>query len=255
METNSVQIRCSGFEDNPTGKCQNCTRFQQDCIFTPVSSQAQAFVPAHAAYPHLRNVGPDGRARMQYPQGQQLYGAHGQPLGPMPSQPVPAYGEYAIQPQAGPYSGYVDDRADASRKRPHGEPQPSLLPPPLPGQPPYASQQGPPRRPPVEEELRLPPVTPTMTTPSAASSGAYNQSGYTTAVSTPAAPPSNYSPASTGSQSKARLTAENIPSMSRTSPARTSPTDRGDPMSLGSIVASRPADDIDRNMLGRLGRK
>ncbi|OBT50180.1 hypothetical protein VE04_09736 [Pseudogymnoascus sp. 24MN13] len=55
------KIRCSGFEDNPTGKCQNCQRFQQECIFTPVSSQAQAFVPAHAAYPHMRNVmGPDG---------------------------------------------------------------------------------------------------------------------------------------------------------------------------------------------------
>jgi hypothetical protein len=34
----------------------------QDCMFTPVSSQTQAFVPAHTAYPHLRpgQNGPGG---------------------------------------------------------------------------------------------------------------------------------------------------------------------------------------------------
>lgn len=80
------KIRCSGFDQNPEGRCSNCQRFQQECIFTPVSSQAQAFVPAHAVYPNMRNmgVGPDGRPRPMggFNQPTQLFGAHGQPLGP-----------------------------------------------------------------------------------------------------------------------------------------------------------------------------
>ncbi|BDD61567.1 hypothetical protein MAP00_006607 [Monascus purpureus] len=70
------KIRCSGFENSQDGRCNNCIRFNQECMFTPVSSQAQAFVPAHAAYPHLRNAQNPGRA------GVVLYGAHGQPLPP-----------------------------------------------------------------------------------------------------------------------------------------------------------------------------
>ncbi|KAA8643448.1 uncharacterized protein ATNIH1004_010217 [Aspergillus tanneri] len=62
----------------------NCIRFNQECMFTPVSSQAQAFVPAHAAYPHLRNAQNPGRST----QGVLLYGAHGQPLPPQ-QQPQP----------------------------------------------------------------------------------------------------------------------------------------------------------------------
>lgn len=72
------KIRCSGFENNPQGRCTNCARFNQECMFTPVSSQAQAFVPAQVAYPHLRNQ-PDGRGSNP---GVTLYGAHGQPLPP-----------------------------------------------------------------------------------------------------------------------------------------------------------------------------
>ncbi|OJJ85224.1 Zn(II)2Cys6 transcription factor domain-containing protein [Aspergillus glaucus CBS 516.65] len=71
------KIRCSGFESSQDGRCSNCIRFNQECMFTPVSSQAQAFVPAHAAYPHLRNTQSQGR-----PGGVMLYGAHGQPLPP-----------------------------------------------------------------------------------------------------------------------------------------------------------------------------
>lgn len=65
-------------------------RFHQECIFTPVNSQSHAFVPAHTAYPHLRNAqsvqaGPDGRplpfAGQANQSGPPLYGAHGQPLG------------------------------------------------------------------------------------------------------------------------------------------------------------------------------
>ncbi|KAH0613931.1 uncharacterized protein H6S33_005817 [Morchella sextelata] len=65
------KIRCSGFESSPDGRCANCLRFNQECVFTPVSSQAQAFVPAHAAF----GRGAPGRSTQQM-----LYGAHGQPL-------------------------------------------------------------------------------------------------------------------------------------------------------------------------------
>ncbi|KAL6239574.1 hypothetical protein BDW75DRAFT_227192 [Aspergillus navahoensis] len=79
------KIRCSGFEHSSDGRCTNCVRFSQQCVFTPVSSQAQAFVPVQAAYPHLRN-GQNGRPGEPVV----LYGAHGQPLPPQQ------------QPQAGP---------------------------------------------------------------------------------------------------------------------------------------------------------
>ncbi|KAI9933836.1 hypothetical protein MW887_004908 [Aspergillus wentii] len=79
------KIRCSGFESSQDGRCSNCIRFNQECMFTPVSSQAQAFVPAHAAYPHLRNAQNQGRGG----HGVMLYGAHGQPLPPQ-QQPQPA---------------------------------------------------------------------------------------------------------------------------------------------------------------------
>ncbi|KAJ5110167.1 hypothetical protein N7532_002812, partial [Penicillium argentinense] len=72
------KIRCSGFDTSQDGRCTNCIRFNQECMFTPVSSQAQAFVPAQVAYPHLRNQ-QGGRASSA---GLTLYGAHGQPLPP-----------------------------------------------------------------------------------------------------------------------------------------------------------------------------
>ncbi|PLB33558.1 Zn(II)2Cys6 transcription factor domain-containing protein [Aspergillus candidus] len=80
------KIRCSGFEHSQDGRCSNCIRFNQECMFTPVSSQAQAFVPAHAAYPHLRTAQNSGRPNAQ---GVVLYGAHGQPLPPQ-QQPQPS---------------------------------------------------------------------------------------------------------------------------------------------------------------------
>lgn len=109
------KIRCHGFDSSPDGRCTNCMRFHQECIFTPVSTQGHAFVPAHTAYPHLRNTrgmptGPDGRP-FQYssqggPAGPPLYGAHGQPLGPVgqheanyPPHP-PAQGAYPPAPYA-----------------------------------------------------------------------------------------------------------------------------------------------------------
>ncbi|CAF9907069.1 MAG: hypothetical protein GOMPHAMPRED_005010 [Gomphillus americanus] len=91
------KIRCHGFDSSPDGRCTNCLRFNQECIFTPVSSQAHAFVPAHTAYPFLRNnrqAGPDGRP-LSYPvpgqPGPPLYGPHGQPLGPVGQPPEQGY--------------------------------------------------------------------------------------------------------------------------------------------------------------------
>ncbi|TPX23350.1 hypothetical protein DIZ76_012680 [Coccidioides immitis] len=84
------KIRCSGFESSHDGRCSNCVRFNQDCMFTPVSSQTQAFVPAHAAYPHLRNVQAAARMGGRPGDGVLLYGAHGQPLPPPQAPPVPA---------------------------------------------------------------------------------------------------------------------------------------------------------------------
>ncbi|KAL2007540.1 hypothetical protein VTN00DRAFT_8978 [Thermoascus crustaceus] len=111
------KIRCSGFENSQDGRCTNCVRFNQECMFTPVSSQAQAFVPAHAAYPHLRNAQNQGRAggRGGYPgDGVMLYGAHGQPLPPQ-QQPQPPPNTTLPPPQGmyqHPYGQppHVDDR-------------------------------------------------------------------------------------------------------------------------------------------------
>ncbi|KAJ5502689.1 hypothetical protein N7463_005563 [Penicillium fimorum] len=93
------KIRCSGFETSADGRCSNCVRFNQDCMFTPVSSQTQAFVPAHTAYPHLRpgqnGPGPGGRGGPPV-----LYGAHGQPL---PPQQQPQGPETTLPPPQGMY--------------------------------------------------------------------------------------------------------------------------------------------------------
>jgi hypothetical protein len=138
----------------------------------------------------------------------------------------------------GSYNSYTEDRGEPSRKRPQAEPHPAILPPPVPGQAPYPREDPAARRPPVQDDLRLPPVTPTA-----------------------AQTTSNYSPGSATS-SNSRLgpprPSEGLPSMSasRTPPPRTSPDERADPMSLGSIMEQGPAtQDIDRKMLGRLDRK
>ncbi|QKX57049.1 uncharacterized protein TRUGW13939_04157 [Talaromyces rugulosus] len=119
------KIRCSGFESSPDGRCTNCVRFNQECMFTPVSSQAQAFVPAHAAYPHLRNSGPQPRGRGYPGDGVMLYGAHGQPLPPQ-QQPMsdstlpPPQGAYY---QPGPYGRpHLDERAPPPSLPPHHMP-------------------------------------------------------------------------------------------------------------------------------------
>ncbi|KAM3075268.1 hypothetical protein ACMFMG_007288 [Clarireedia jacksonii] len=238
------KIRCSGFEQSPQGRCTNCQRFDHECIFTPVSSQAQAFVPAHAVYPGMRNmgVGPDGRPRpMAVPQGTQLYGAHGQPLSiPAATQQAPMgspYAEYAIPSPTNSYNSFTEERpGESSRKRPQPEPHPSVLPPPIPGQPSFGHGDNTGRRPAVEDDLRLPPVTPNST--------AQGTSNYSPGSSTSSH--SNLQPPSQGG----------LPSLSRTPPPRSSPGEgRADPMSLGNIMERRPDTEIDRSMLGRLDRK
>ncbi|RDA82542.1 hypothetical protein CP532_5208 [Ophiocordyceps camponoti-leonardi (nom. inval.)] len=96
------KIRCSGYQNTPSGKCQNCARMNQECIFQPVSSSSStAFIPVSAV--------PGG-----VPPGTQLFGAYGQPLAPNAAHPYP--------PQHHP-----------------GGPPPGLYPPPPP--PPLQQQQ------------------------------------------------------------------------------------------------------------------
>jgi len=113
-------------------------RFNQDCIFTPVSAQTQAFVPAHTVWRGVGNPPP-------------MYGAYGQPLPPashadaygqpprqqayLPSPtgaPGPSQAHYAYSPSATPYDEAGRDSLNG-RKRPFTEPHTPTLPPPQPG--------------------------------------------------------------------------------------------------------------------------
>ncbi|KAI1813151.1 hypothetical protein GGS20DRAFT_554608 [Poronia punctata] len=68
------KIRCSGYANAPGGKCTNCFKMNQECIFQPVSSgSSTAFVPVSAL--------PNG-----VPPGVPIYGAYGQPLAESPNQ-------------------------------------------------------------------------------------------------------------------------------------------------------------------------
>lgn len=78
------QIRCSGYQNAPGGRCINCTRMNQECIFQPVSSSSTA------AFVHVSAVSGG------LPPGTPLYGAYGQPL-PGGGPPTPGQ-----QPPAGP---------------------------------------------------------------------------------------------------------------------------------------------------------
>ncbi|KAK3706406.1 hypothetical protein LTR37_012784 [Vermiconidia calcicola] len=126
------KIRCSGFDQSEDGRCTNCQRFSQECVFTPVSAQTQAFVPAHTVW---RGQNP--------PTGTQLYGAYGQPLPqhgnrdpyppPGPQQP----GQYPPPPQGYQqppmYQQPPPPQGGAGQKRSSDEPHTPTLPPPNPG--------------------------------------------------------------------------------------------------------------------------
>jgi len=113
-----VKIRCSGYDSSSDGRCQNCVRFNQQCLFHPVSSQA-AFVPASALYgPNAGRAPIAGADGSQNQNGQHapppmLYGAHGQPLGPagpggQPQYSYPPPAQHAPPPNypPGPYAAY-----------------------------------------------------------------------------------------------------------------------------------------------------
>lgn len=130
------KIRCSGFDQSEDGRCTNCQRFSQECVFTPVSAQTQAFVPAHTVW---RGQNP--------PPNAQLYGAYGQPLPqqgtrepyPQPQQqgqyPPPPQG-YQQQPMYPPQQPNMQP----GNKRPNDEPHTPTLPPPNPAE--QAGQRG-----------------------------------------------------------------------------------------------------------------
>ncbi|KAK5954585.1 hypothetical protein OHC33_004307 [Knufia fluminis] len=136
QDTFVSDIRCSGYDSSPDGRCQNCVRFNQQCLFHPVSSQA-AFVPAAALY---GPGGPGARAPMAGSDGQgqngqaqpMLYGAHGQPLGPAGpgGQPQYAYPPPNAQPPPpqhqgyppGPYQNYPPQHYGQGPPPPNGAP-------------------------------------------------------------------------------------------------------------------------------------
>ncbi|KAK3673181.1 hypothetical protein LTR78_007021 [Recurvomyces mirabilis] len=142
------KIRCSGFDQSEDGRCTNCQRFSQECVFTPVSAQTQAFVPAHTVW---RGQNP--------PPNTQLYGAYGQPL-PQHGQRDP----YAQPQQGGQYP-----------PPPQGYQQPPM----------YQPQQGqPPNMQPLQgqqsgaKRSNDEPHTPTLPPPNPAEQGQRGSFGY-----------------------------------------------------------------------------
>ncbi|KAK2736342.1 hypothetical protein FQN57_000792 [Myotisia sp. PD_48] len=158
------KIRCSGFDTSQDGRCSNCVRFNQECMFTPVSSQTQAFVPAHTAYPHLRAA--QGGRR---PGEVILYGPQGHPL-PPPNPPLgleqtlpPPHGMYQHPPPI-PYGrnpGPGDERA--------------TLPPPL-SHPPPMIQDPVSRKRPLADDPHQPTSSQLRLSPSASNSGSSHSS-------------------------------------------------------------------------------
>ncbi|TPX07589.1 uncharacterized protein E0L32_010688 [Thyridium curvatum] len=215
------KIRCSGYANTPEGKCTNCKKTGNDCVFQPVSSSAStAFIPVSAL--------PGG-----VPPGTPLYGAFGQPLpgshqagGP----PQPGYGrpapagsqqDYALpSPTGGAYYGHPDDRGQTARRRPR----------------------------PAEDEpgMRLPPPHP------------YEEDPRDPRRRSPASAPSNTPPASYHSF---QYEPERTPTSRRNSPGGAAPASASSsshPMSLGNLMDHPPpggGNDIDSSMLGRLNRR
>ncbi|KAI8627062.1 hypothetical protein F5Y19DRAFT_187555 [Xylariaceae sp. FL1651] len=106
------KIRCSGYANSPGGKCTNCIKMNQECVFQPVSSTSStAFVPVSAL--------PNG-----VPPGVQLFGAYGQPLaGPSnypqgaTYQPTTPHYDQPLPSPTGSNSSYWEDRPDTGRRR------------------------------------------------------------------------------------------------------------------------------------------
>ena len=124
-----MQIRCSGYQQG--GKCSNCIKMNQECVFQPVSSSTStAFIPISAVQGSL-------------PPNTQLYGAYGQPLpqsqpGSHAPQHYPPPSEYPTHPMQSPTGNFPPASYDGrDRRRPRED---ELLPPRLPPPNPYPEQ-------------------------------------------------------------------------------------------------------------------
>lgn len=250
-KANQLQIRCSGYQSAPGGKCQNCARMNQECIFQPVSSSSStAFIPVSAV--------PGG-----VPPGTQLFGAYGQPLAPgtvpppphagypHPNAPPPPGAYYApVQSPTESFSSYGDARTDdgsqlaGRRRRRTSEEQDDAyrLPPPR-----SAIDEDPRRRSPAEfsnhsspggvgypqyQGARQSPRNPTSgTLPQAAASGSYATSA-----------PGGRSPTGQNGSSGA------------STPARQGQQSQGGNSSIMSLSNLVDKSDIDKTMIDRLNR-
>lgn len=242
------QIRCSGYQSAPGGKCQNCARMNQECIFQPVSSSSStAFIPVSAV--------PGG-----VPPGTQLFGAYGQPLAP---NSVPAPHSYPPQHAGGPpppnyyapmqsptesYSSFGEPRGDdgsqmlSRRRRRSSEEQEEgyRLPPPRTG----VSEEDSRRRSPAEFSNH--------SSPGGLAHPAYQGQGARQSPRNPAYP----QPAAGGRSPIAPQTG----SSGASTPARQAPPAASQPqqqqqsasvMSLSNLVDKN---DIDKTMINRLNR-
>ena len=217
------QIRCSGYQNSPGGKCTNCVKMQQECVFQPVSSASStAFVPVSA----LQNG---------IPPGTQLFGAYGQPLSghsnASPTDNRSSGGYSAVSPSydqplpspTGSYNSF-DDRAEVGRRRQRpAEDNPGMR---LP--PPNSFSEGR-----MEDAAR-------RRSPSSSSPGhlsTYQQQ-----------PPSN---------SHHGYESRTPPPRGSPSGPPQGGSSANSVMSLGNIMDTGPStsNDIDRSMLGRLNRR
>ncbi|KAL1890989.1 hypothetical protein Cpir12675_005179 [Ceratocystis pirilliformis] len=69
------KIRCSGYANSPGGRCMNCTRMNQECVFQPVSSTG-----TNAAFVHISAL------QGTVPVGTPVFGAYGQLVHQSPPQ-------------------------------------------------------------------------------------------------------------------------------------------------------------------------
>lgn len=249
------KIRCSGYQNTADGKCTNCKKTGNECVFQPVSNNAStAFVPVSAV--------PGG-----VPPGTPLYGAFGQPLAPQqPGAPPPPPGyppqqpqqqqqqqpqgysqgpppqDYPMQsPTTGSYYPSPEDRAPQGVRRPRAPDDEGMrLPPPRP----FTGDDRDSREP--RDPRRLSPAsTQSNNTPPGYNNYYGNRNG-------------EYE----GEPSSAQR-GESSPG--GYSPGGQSATNGANPMSLGSLMDAYPPPpgqrdsgskgDIDSNMLGRLNRK